>query len=378
MYYYDSYDECRNEFINLSGSLQVENVDIEIKRINLPGRVDDDLSIDLCFIPAKTNRTNLIIISSGVHGIEGFTGSAIQRMIMKEMLPEINADNSSFLFIHSLNPFGQKHYRRFTENNIDLNRNFDIDKNLFSNKNGSYKLIYDFLNPEGKYKDKLFDNMFFYVKSFNLINKYKIGTLRQSILQGQYDYEKGIFFGGFDFEPQKALIEAYLKEKIDNHKKILLIDLHTGYGEKGKLHFFKIDNLNNGRYDELVDEIYHGYDIVGGNAELTNTGFYAATGSFAGYIYKLSMDKICIPMTYEFGTINSHKSAGQIKSIEIMIKENQCYQYGFADIKDKEKVLRDFKKLYYPADKKWRLRVMEQSKYYIPEILDRFINYKPV
>ena len=222
MYFIDSYEECRDQFIKLSGSLQKKTSNTEIKKILIPSKIDNNLSIDICFIPAKLSQNNLIIISSGVHGIEGFAGSAIQLMIMEKILPNINPDYTSFLFIHSINPFGHKYFRRFTENNIDLNRNFDINTNLFSIKNNSYKLIYDFLNPKEKYADKLFENLFFLVKSLNLIKKYNIETLRQSILQGQYEFEKGIFFGGFNFEPQKNLLEEYILKKLITIKRYCL------------------------------------------------------------------------------------------------------------------------------------------------------------
>ena len=139
----------------------------------------------------------------------------------------------------------------------------------------------------------------------------------------------------------------------------MLVDLHTGYGERGKLHFFKIDNLNDRKLDELINIIYNGYEIVGGNTNSTDTNFYTATGSFAEYIYKLSKNKICIPMTYEFGTINSNKPLGQIKSLKIMVNENQCHQNGYKNLKDKIKIQKDIKELYSPSDNKWRTKVFK-------------------
>lgn len=101
------------------------------------------------------SRENLSIIhSSGVHGVEGYLGSAIQIRFLHELLLQsssradihpVNSDLHSksssvssstgtttpisgdkvrkILLIHSVNPYGMRHHRRTNENNVDLNRN---------------------------------------------------------------------------------------------------------------------------------------------------------------------------------------------------------------------------------------------------------------
>jgi len=71
----------------------------------------------------------LVVHSSGVHGVEGFAGSGIQIAILSNFSAEAaearsaDPDAPTIVLVHAVNPFGMAHFRRFNENNVDLNRN---------------------------------------------------------------------------------------------------------------------------------------------------------------------------------------------------------------------------------------------------------------
>jgi hypothetical protein len=48
--------------------------------------VDQELFIDFLCIPSLADTTMLLVLSSAVHGIEGYSGSAVQQMFLKEMV----------------------------------------------------------------------------------------------------------------------------------------------------------------------------------------------------------------------------------------------------------------------------------------------------
>ena len=125
-FYQESYEECRDRFINLSKDLQKKFNNVEEIVIPVPSRIDDDLTINCCYIPAQDNTEKLFIMSSGLHGVEGFAGSAVQQMFMSEIIPNMDMTNIGVFLIHAMNPYGFMGVRRVTENNIDLNRNADI------------------------------------------------------------------------------------------------------------------------------------------------------------------------------------------------------------------------------------------------------------
>ena len=68
---------------------------------------------------------DLVVHTSGVHGVEGYAGSAVQQALLRlhSATPPTNKLRTSLLLIHAVNPYGMAHYRRFNENNVDLNRN---------------------------------------------------------------------------------------------------------------------------------------------------------------------------------------------------------------------------------------------------------------
>jgi hypothetical protein len=69
----------------------------------------------------------ILVHSSGVHGVEGFAGSAIQIAALSRLSTGSGDDWRSgsvcTVFVHAVNPFGFASLRRFNENNVDLSRN---------------------------------------------------------------------------------------------------------------------------------------------------------------------------------------------------------------------------------------------------------------
>ncbi len=148
-YFLNNYEECRAAFLKSSEKLATHFKNVNISKVKVHSEIDNDLTIDVCYIPAQKESKRLLLLSSGVHGIEGLTGNAVQNLFINELMPS-NVDNNStgILIIHAVNPYGFKYERRVSENNVDMNRNFDIDDSIFSIDNVSYTKINDFLNPK--------------------------------------------------------------------------------------------------------------------------------------------------------------------------------------------------------------------------------------
>lgn len=80
-----------------------------------------------------------VIHSCGVHGVEGYLGSAVQLRYLHELINQLRLQSSmqqsktrdanktytqhKLLLLHSINPYGMRHHRRTNANNVDLNRN---------------------------------------------------------------------------------------------------------------------------------------------------------------------------------------------------------------------------------------------------------------
>src|SRR3546814_17702236 len=83
----------------------------------------------------------------GTHGVEGFCVSGAQIGHFRYRLFEAMPAGTRAVMIHAINPYGFAWLRRVTEDNVDLNRNFqDFSKPLPENR--PYEEIHDFLIPD--------------------------------------------------------------------------------------------------------------------------------------------------------------------------------------------------------------------------------------
>ncbi len=369
-YFLNNYEDCRTAFVRSSEELAKHYKDVDISKIKVPSKTDNDLTIDLCYVPAQKESKRLLLLTSGVHGIEGFTGHAVQSFFIKELMPSsIDNNSTGVLIIHGINPYGFKYERRVSETNVDMNRNFDIDDSLFSINNVSYTKINDFLNPTKPFSSMDINNILFPVKAVFKIAQYGMSVLRQAIIQGQYRYKKGIFFGGSKFEPQKNSMEILLKECIAYYKNILVIDIHTGYGERNRLHLFGNSDVND-KARVGIERVFKGYKIDGAH---NSKKFYTVSGSFTEYVSKLcEQEQTYIPMAFEFGTLNSHKTIGSITSLKNIIMENQSVNHGVKTKQDQKRIKRIFREMFYPSDLKWRNEIIRQVADIFPVIIQRF------
>ena len=189
------------------------------------GPGDLDLSIDIAvFGNSKPSRT--VLHTSGLHGVEGFAGSAIQLKLMDTM-PELPEDGA-VIFAHILNPYGMAWLRRVNESNVDLNRNFLSENESYSGAPMAYQKLDSMLNPEST---PGFD--FFLLRTTGCILRYGYNSLKQAIVGGQYEYPKGLFFGGSKLEEGPNRYTEWLSEHIGASQHVVAIDIHTGLGKSG-------------------------------------------------------------------------------------------------------------------------------------------------
>lgn len=361
-----SYPEARKEFRRLAGKKIKQIGRGNLTSIKIPAQNDNDLTIDILYIPPAQKTNQLLVLTSGVHGLEGFTGSAMQCLFMTEYLSELNKSNTGVLLIHAVNPWGFKFYRRVTENNIDLNRNASVSDNLYNGKNKGYRELNSFLNPEGKANPGSIGNRFFFPRAVWRILINGMSTLRQAILQGQYEYPSGLYFGGKDQEPQILELATLFEKRFAPYESIYEINFHTGYGEQGKLHFFPNPEKDPERKKQIED-LYRGFQIDWGDSE----DFYTTTGEFGDFICSIAGEKTCIPMVFEYGTMDSQTTGGSVRSIHNMILENQGHHHGYEDPEDSQEIRQRILEMYYPADKGWRSEISRQTRRVLDSILPK-------
>lgn len=370
-YFHENYNDCRSAFRSKVWEISGMFDSVQIGNVKVKSWVDDDLTVDWCYIPAQGKKEKLLILTSGLHGIEGYTGSAVQLMFMDKILKNESFENIGVLLIHGMNPYGFKYHRKVTENNVDLNRNGVIDTALFNSENTGYAKLKDLLMPIGKARAGSMKNLFFHLNAIQKIIKESMPVLRQAALQGQYDFDKGIYYGGKQYEPQIVGFKSILKNYMESYNVVLNVDLHTGYGKRGKMHLF-INPIENPEVRSGVETIFQGVEIDWGS----KSNFYTINGEYLGWANSLPENVLCIPMLFEFGTLDSQTTFGSLKSIQIMINENQGAHYGYKNKRSERKIKRRFDEMYYPSSPVWRSKVISDSYDMMNMMLDNLNKFK--
>lgn len=304
-----------------------------------------------CYIlKARKNETkNHLIFQSGLHGIEGYVGLNMISYFVKNLLPQYylnkgkensleykdikekenekekckNLNNYDFTFIINANPFGVKYKRRVNENNVDLNRNFLIEKSDFENIKGEYYLIDKIINPERKVKSFLLS----YIKTIfgilSLVVKIGAGKFKELLLCGQKLNSKGSYYMGDDYQKQSVFL-MNLYEKLFNEKGLentVFIDLHTGYGPTYQMSIVNSSFMKKSENpDNIIVKLKKNYPLV---VESNSNSFYLMHGDLIDFIYQ-KYPQIKYATAFEFGTFGDSLIAG-IKSVVAVVLENQVF-----------------------------------------------------
>ncbi|MFZ4714595.1 MAG: M14 family metallopeptidase [Bacteriovoracaceae bacterium] len=350
-YFQETFEESTLAF--KQAVVELNKLGLSLIPHSFPISSQSKLAVDTVYIPPASKKLGrLVILISGVHGIEGFTGSALQTKALKENFWGKLKDDDGILMIHSLNPYGFKNGRRVTENNVDLNRNLDTDENLFFNENSGYEAIDLLLNPKHPVQINPLTRILFFAQAMRNVLRHSMYSLRKAVVSGQYKKKEGLFFGGHQFEPAKKILESVLIKYGEGYRKILLIDLHTGFGERGKLHLF----ADQSQYidSHILEQSFEGLSLEYGRKK----DFYQVTGGLIIFAAKLFWKKaIFAGICFEFGTMDSHKTLGSLDSIYRMVKENQSHHFGVKSEHDLKTVQTQFREMFYPSSTLWRKQV---------------------
>jgi hypothetical protein len=141
-----SYAQARRRFRDAAAR---RDLVVESSVLDLPGVDGEELAVDVVR-DGPADAARLLIVLSGVHGVEGYCGSAVQTGLLElgepAQLLGAKAHDTAALYIHALNPYGFSHSRRVTQENVDLNRNC-IDFDVPLPVNAGYAEIHDLLLP---------------------------------------------------------------------------------------------------------------------------------------------------------------------------------------------------------------------------------------
>jgi hypothetical protein len=372
-YFHADYAGARADFLTQGARLAARWRDVERFAVPVASNgFGQDLFVDAVYVPAQRSPRRLLILSSGVHGVEGGTGSAVQRMFMRELMNDETVADTGILLLHALNPWGFAQSRRFTARNVDLNRNASTSASLYRTVNAGYPMVDPLINPPAPVNLNDWQHKLFLWRSVGMIAAHGMPVLRQAVLQGQYQYPRGIYFGGQALEPQLADLGPRLKTLLDAYPMSMSIDLHTGYGARGRLHVF-LNPPGEERVRQGLETVFGEYPIDWGSG----ADFYTVTGDVTSWIGSLRSNGLHLPAVFEYGTLDSQSTLGAIKSLQITVLENQGFQNGWATPGDEEAVKQAYREMFYPSSPAWRTQVIQSSRTLLRQLLRRLPEAQP-
>lgn len=179
------------------------------------------------------NGPNKVVVNSGIHGIEGYFGSAAQNMFLDQfafnLSPEFRAKYTVVL-IHVINGWGMQNRMREVVDNkrgglVDLNRNFGVDfgRPDILPQNPRYELAHDLLlsSPDAVKKKQA-------IKDFR--QKHLRDGVWDAISYGQYTHPYGLFYGGAAPMTENRMTMRIYDEIMRDGESLTSIGLHTGLG----------------------------------------------------------------------------------------------------------------------------------------------------
>lgn len=219
------YAQARTKFVEAA-----KTQDGELRCIVHPGRGPDGaaLSMDTAWFGDRS-ASKVLVTFSGVHGVEGFFGSAVQiewlRRGENRRLPE----DTAALLIHAVNPYGFAWLRRPNEDNVDLNRNWvDFDRPLPTNERYD-QIADDLCPPDWSAATQAAAG----VRLSSWRERHGERAFMQAVMGGQWRHADGLSYGGTAPSWSRTVLTDVLKSYLGNASRISILDFHTGLGPPG-------------------------------------------------------------------------------------------------------------------------------------------------
>jgi Protein of unknown function (DUF2817) len=314
------------------------------------GHDEWDLTIDAARL-GPAGAENLLILSSGLHGVEAPFGSAVQ-LAWLESLPRAWQPPTGWriLLLHALNPWGFAHLRRFNEDNIDLNRNFleasAFDELRRGDEESNYRRFDRHLNPPrppGRF------NLFPLLAGWMIVRHGK-RRLRQVLPVGQYAFPKGLFFGGHGPARSTQIVMENAPRWVGSAKRIIHLDFHTGLGEWGRLKLLSVEAPD-------APLMQRAMELFGRESVEPHGGptAYASRGDMGVWLSRRFADREYLCLVAEFGAYPAVHTLGALRG------ENQAHHWGDPASRSYRRAKERFVEAFVPRSPQWREMVVRQA-----------------
>lgn len=313
--------------------------DLDACLIDLKGPTGEDLTIDLARLGSPQPR-RVVVITSGLHGIEGFVGSAVQCALLEEGVGSWSpAPDQAVLLIHALNPWGMAHGRRVNEDNTDLNRNFLGPEETWRGLPEGFMEAEHLLHPRGA---RPVVDLFLARALILALRKGREAV--HAPAAGQYERPRGLFFGGNAPSRSQLRLREVLRRWWGEPEEVLHLDLHSGIGAWGQAVLLTDEPEDTPAYRRLK----RGFEPV----RLLSVPYsQGVRGAFLPWIKEQIPQAHYQGLTVEFGTVRP------LRLLAALREENRAWHYEEPGSPVFVRATEALSDVLVPRSRRWRDRV---------------------
>ena len=312
------------------------------------GDASADLTIDVATVGGAEPGW-AVIVSSGVHGVEGFFGSAVQlAWLSRQAAGERPPNDGAVVLIHAVNPYGFAKLRRTNEDNVDLNRNYLDTDDAYAGAPDGYEALNRFLNPASP--PSSLDP--FRLKALWHIRRLGLPTLKTAVAGGQYRFPQGLFFGGHGPTASTRVIRQHLGGWLGGVPRAVHVDLHSGLGSFGQHRLLLEESAASPNVEWYRDTF--GAQLVEPLAHTGGTS-YAASGTLGGWAVTHLSETRYRFVNAEFGTYPIVRVLGALRA------ENRAHFFDRPGTRAHRRAKAELLECFCPQSNRWREQVVEQG-----------------
>ena len=339
-----SYEVARRRFRDAA---RAAGTTVEQHRVDT-GEAGVDFTIDVATVGAR-EPSWAVVVSSGVHGVEGFFGSAIQlAWLSGQTGGEPPPGGGVVVLIHAVNPSGFARLRRTNEHNVDLNRNFLDTADAYTGAPDGYETLDPFLNPASP-PSRLEP---FRLKALWHIRQHGLSALKDAVAGGQYRFPRGLFFGGHGPASSTRIMRHHLTGWLGGAPRAVHVDLHSGLGAHGRYRLLLEESAPSPNVEWYRDTF--GSEVVEAGSGGGGTA-YEASGTLGGWAVTHLGDTRYRFVCAEVGTYPIVRVLGSLRA------ENRVHFFGQPSSRAHRRAKAELLECFCPRSDRWREPVVEQG-----------------
>ena len=296
------------------------------------------------------DAAKVVVLIGGTHGIEGFTGSAVEIDVLRLLAGGhiVIPAKTAVLMIHALTPWGYAWLRRCDAEGVDLNRNV-VDFSRPLPENTGYEALKSALFMADAQQRKVA------FAEFEQLHGRE--ALEKAISAGQYTDPTGPFYGGSAPVHGRLVVEDLMRKYSLQQQDLAVIDIHTGLGSFGYGEII-CDHQPDSPATKVARDWYG--DSV--TLPLLGTSSSVPKLGLLDYAWHAIMNDRSCYITLEFGTYRTDQL------FEVILRDHQLWAQSGNDLARLEHS-RLMRQHFCPNDQAWKEMVLFRARQVISQAL---------